>query len=213
MTALGKISEYKLIDYIHDMFDDWPAELIFYKTHVRPEFKDLHSHDISRDSKHRPALKKYFIDGVKVFEKYWTFTVDENNFMTTKRVEIALVKKSDNTLAEKFTISYDEFDQTNPDDLNTVMEERASSRKFVIATLKGQLMYLLQALHPEKTVEEIQNWGASFFNMHSAAISSYYEANNSKFIASVTDDSQHTWLDDVAQPGITIRTMIIGAVM
>jgi len=207
----GPISDYKMINYVHAMFDDWPAELIRYRDHVRPEFKTIITNDMTRDAKQRPSVKKYFIDGVKVMEKYWTFNLDDDGFIEDKKVEVAFVK-SDGTIGDKFTLSFKTYDLSVPDDLDEVMQERASSRKFVISTLKGQLMYLLKVLHPNEA-DQVTAWGASFFNKHNSALGSYYEADNSIFIAAVSADTEHTWLDAVAQPGVTLRSMVIGAVM
>ena len=213
-NVYDKIEEYKLGQYVFPQYDDLTSDMIRPAIHLRPEFRENLTYALDRDSKQRPTIKRYYIDGVKVMEKYWTINdiPDGSGLMLDRKVEVAHVR-TDGSMGDKFTLFYHQYDLTNPTDLDDVMEERAKSRKFIISTLKGQLLSILKILHPTETQAEIENWGASFFQVHAADLSSYYEANPSLFIAAVNTDTTHTWLDDVVSPGVTVRSMIVGAVL
>jgi len=98
-----------------------------------------------------------------------------------------------------------------PDDIQLMINEGVQKRKLIYENLKANVLGMLQAtLVATHTPDEAKAVGVLYIADEKDGFDNYVDAYNTTIIHNITNDTTHTWLDNIINAqGTTIRQYMI----
>lgn len=103
-----------------------------------------------------------------------------------------------------------------PDDIGKMLDEGVQKRGLIYKNLKANVLGMLQSTlgvngANTHTPDEAKAVGVQYISDEKAGFDNYVDAYNTTIISNITNDTTHTWLDNVINTnGVTIRQYMIG---
>lgn len=210
----------KVYDLVQDEFQNYHPSKIDFTIHLKPNVVLNKKTTMLKNG--RPEKAEYFNGEEKICEIKFDFTVNAQNFMTSRTEKLAYVR-GDNTLDIYYTIKTKTFDPTNFHDKAEVVEERSDARQYIMKEIKsvlsdtlGLYYIVLPPVGEKKTPQELWQIAGEFWTAYSSDIDAWYNTATEDFKTKIQNDVTFAFLNLVVPQAIsqeatdkTVRQYII----
>lgn len=160
---------------------------------------------------------------LKIARIRFEFTLDPTTQLCISRKEILGFYNSNDVidLDYEFEISSEQYSYTHIDgvtpnlyDIQKMSTESEQTLKLIIINLKMKVNAVLAQLYfPQgKTYNEVLDMGVALMDKYEKDIATYERTGKGNFRASIENDIEFTWLNDLIAPNYTIRNLIMDEV-
>lgn len=207
-------SPYRVLKYVNEDFCGYPIENIDFVRHLKKD-KSLNK-KITMLPNGRPLKAEYFFGSELIAEIVFTFQVNSENLILKKDQHLFYHREDSTTQnpnkSDAILIKTKTFNHLDLVDGGLVLEERVSSRKYIINSMKSFLAgVLMQAL--QKTLTEIIPIIKPFWDEYERERIDFIELGlhdwKNELINIDLQTTPHTYLSINVAPNVTIRDYIV----
>lgn len=205
-----KVVDLKIESLVDPVYDDMFFDHLDFTAHL--QYDKYLQKSIIKAPDGRPIKAEYKYGGVLMAARYFTFTTDGDNLVTSRLEELVYIKKDDTETPRKVVKSK----AYNPNDIQDgvlVMKERKQSREGILDEMKAFLGAYLQAALVQ-SLPYVILMTDPFWEQYSNKINTFVQSGSEGFKTCLENDdlsAYNEWINLPVQadPLITVKDYII----
>lgn len=205
--------EYAVYPLLNQYFEDYPIDAIDFARHLKAQV--ALNKKVVKDETGRPVTATYDLEGLKIAEIRFDFTIAPNGLIVRKKLwlKYALKNGSFADNFEEILIKDKKYDLTDSVDLEYVVTERENARRSIMASMKGVVLGVIALANNGMPSDQVVTLIQPFWDAFAMERDDFIElgAPNFKDGVELIDlaSTPHTWLNIPMPQGGVVRDYIV----